>query len=81
MALHIAWCHSTCEVSAMVTMVWFVCVCVCVCVCVRVCVGWWSCLIFKIDVEIIEAFGNVRVIIIMCDVVDEVRRLGGLCAE
>ena len=53
----------------MVTMVWFVCV------------DWWSCLIFVIDVEIIENFSNVQIIIMMCDVVDEVRWLGGLCAE
>ena len=68
MALHITWCHSACKVSAMVTMVWFV----------RV--GWWSCLVFMIDVEIIENFSVVQVII-MSDVVDEVRRLRGLCAE
>ena len=69
MALHIAWHCSACKVSAMVTMVWFVCV------------GWWSCLIFMSDVEISENFGNVQIIIIMCDVIDEVRWLGGLCAE
>ena len=34
-----------------------------------------------IGVEIIENFGNVQIIIIVCDVVDEVRWLGGLCAE